>query len=411
MTQLRFLLAIPPEAEVKFERFSDSAGTYVTLDSNNPSVYKQLFRAAKAKSKLRLRATILNGTTVEAPQLHVNNMNNVNGEQRAEPSHPNEGDTATHSKAEVRPSYLATVLASPPPPTADAVPVVSCQQAGQSEVGGSEAATGSPRKLTTDVSTILSSSAGVDDWNRTELAPLSDMHANSFSIDCNNCGKSIPNVHYHCSICEAGDFDLCQACVDTGTSCQGEEHWLIKRFIRQGMIVPSITMIAPKKNQPDGSNPEQMDEKPIPPAEPLQPVADRTCNSCISGTCLHPNLVSNTDSWKELPNDQFVTCLNCPDFDLCLPCFKDGQHGHHPAHAFRPVLRPFETLPPEVQALCSAGRGVQHDAICDGCDKVRLPRPFLLCHLLTGGPAHCWRSVQVLDVSRLGLLCRVPPQR
>ncbi|KAK5276902.1 hypothetical protein LTR40_011051, partial [Exophiala xenobiotica] len=34
--KLRFLLAIPDEHEVKFDRFSDSAGAYVSLDSNNP---------------------------------------------------------------------------------------------------------------------------------------------------------------------------------------------------------------------------------------------------------------------------------------------------------------------------------------------------------------------------------------
>lgn len=41
-----------------FERFSDSAGAYVVLDSANPQVYKTLFRAAKAKLKLRLKATV-----------------------------------------------------------------------------------------------------------------------------------------------------------------------------------------------------------------------------------------------------------------------------------------------------------------------------------------------------------------
>jgi next-to-BRCA1 protein 1 len=42
-----------------FERYSDSAGTFVTLDPENTPVYKQLFRAAKAKLKLRIKATIV----------------------------------------------------------------------------------------------------------------------------------------------------------------------------------------------------------------------------------------------------------------------------------------------------------------------------------------------------------------
>jgi next-to-BRCA1 protein 1 len=49
-----------------FERYSDSSASYVTLDSDKPQVYKTLFRAAKAKLKLRLRATIP-GEQIETP--------------------------------------------------------------------------------------------------------------------------------------------------------------------------------------------------------------------------------------------------------------------------------------------------------------------------------------------------------
>jgi len=55
--KLRILLAIPPTQRVLFERYSDSAAAYILLDENNPSVYKQLYRAAKAKLKLRIKAT------------------------------------------------------------------------------------------------------------------------------------------------------------------------------------------------------------------------------------------------------------------------------------------------------------------------------------------------------------------
>ena len=41
------------------ERYSDSAAAFVLLDSSNMAVYKQLYRAAKAKSKLKLRVTML----------------------------------------------------------------------------------------------------------------------------------------------------------------------------------------------------------------------------------------------------------------------------------------------------------------------------------------------------------------
>lgn len=56
--QLRAGLQIRDDEQVVFERYSDSAAAYVTLDSSAPAVYKTLFRAAKAKLKLRLRATV-----------------------------------------------------------------------------------------------------------------------------------------------------------------------------------------------------------------------------------------------------------------------------------------------------------------------------------------------------------------
>jgi next-to-BRCA1 protein 1 len=58
ISQLRYLLAIPPTSEAIFERYSDSAAAFIVLDSSNASVYKQLYRAAKAKLKLRLKVTI-----------------------------------------------------------------------------------------------------------------------------------------------------------------------------------------------------------------------------------------------------------------------------------------------------------------------------------------------------------------
>ena len=49
---------IPFDTEAVIERYSDSAASYVILDASNMAVYKQLYRAAKAKSKLKLRVTV-----------------------------------------------------------------------------------------------------------------------------------------------------------------------------------------------------------------------------------------------------------------------------------------------------------------------------------------------------------------
>ena len=73
-----------------------------------------------------------------------------------------------------------------------------------------------------------------------------------------------------------------------------------------------------------------------------------------------------------MPARDFVTCQECPDYDLCLSCFQDSEHGHDPSHTFE-AQEP-ETVKGDMAlaALCAPGRGVRHDAICDGCDEVSL---------------------------------------
>jgi next-to-BRCA1 protein 1 len=102
-----------------------------------------------------------------------------------------------------------------------------------------------------------------------------------FSVYCNNCSEAIPDEHYHCSTCDDGDFDLCQTCVNDGVLCGGEDHWMIKRFVKNGKVINSTTeTIAPK---PTPSEPKAAPSIP----EDLEvPVATRTCNSCIQGELL-----------------------------------------------------------------------------------------------------------------------------
>lgn len=262
-----------------FERFSDSAATYIPLDSNNPAIYKQLYRAAKAKLKLRLKATVIppdTQKTLPAPNIMDEQPISVKADKGPTPSYK--------AQAEPRPSYLDTVLSYPSQATAPSLRPYDPYK------------TYRPGALRP---TALSTTLGLNNNTNDTLVmppvpttmPMSanipnfhDYPSGAFCIDCNHCGKSIPNEHYHCSICDAGDFDLCQSCVEQGVTCDGNEHWLIKRSIRGGMVIPSVTeTIAPKKaiNKPFGI--QDMKES-IPPNEyEDDSVAERTCNSCIRG--------------------------------------------------------------------------------------------------------------------------------
>lgn len=177
----------------------------------------------------------------------------------------------------------------------------------------------------------------------------------NFAVCCNNCDRTIPDSHYHCSTCDNGDFDLCPECVEQGVTCYSAEHWLIKRFVRGDSILVSTTeRIAPK---PKAREVVTWALPPCNPAYARSPTGfshspTRTCNSCV----------------QELPDREFLHCTSCDDFDLCKSCFKGDQHGHHPKHGFTPAVEG-TPVPSDISKRLSPGRNQRHHAICDGCEK------------------------------------------
>ncbi|CBY00619.1 hypothetical protein LEMA_P017490.1 [Plenodomus lingam JN3] len=158
--------------------------------------------------------------------------------------------------------------------------------------------------------------------------------------------------HFHCSVCDGGDYDLCPVCVDSGIHCPGKGHWMVKRFVKNGCVVNSTTQRIPPKVK-------DVDHQEIPgafteekPAAVYREEPTRTCNCCIN----------------VLPEKEFVTCVACDDYDLCLECHIANKHGHHPGHAFKAAEKD-TVLPAIADYLCNSGRNVRHAAVCDGCDK------------------------------------------
>jgi hypothetical protein len=94
----------------------------------------------------------------------------------------------------------------------------------------------------------------------------------TYAIFCDSCDGNIYDVHYHCGICDKGDYDLCQACVGRGTHCKDSSHWLIKRTLTGGTIVSSVTESI-KAKAPEPAVEEKEEE----------PELTRTCNCCIVG--------------------------------------------------------------------------------------------------------------------------------
>ncbi|KAI0971566.1 hypothetical protein F4678DRAFT_472526 [Xylaria arbuscula] len=188
-----------------------------------------------------------------------------------------------------------------------------------------------------------------------------------FTVCCNSCDRAVPEAHFHCSICDEGDFDLCQECVNRGISCYGEGHWLIKRTVVNGDIKCSSTHIAPK---PIRSNPLKLASKPTSPAVTISSNTPSNSRAVLALSDLMPRVPARTCNCcvQEFREELFVHCTACDDYDLCYPCFAKNQHGHHPKHDFVPAVKG-AVLDQAVSSRLAPGRNVLHNAICDGCDK------------------------------------------
>ncbi|KAE8371518.1 hypothetical protein BDV26DRAFT_275928 [Aspergillus bertholletiae] len=345
--KLRQLLGIPADVNVTLERLSDSAGRYIHLDSENNAVYKQLYRAAKAKLKLRIKVTEVDNTASQSPL-------------------PTED---SEHQDQVRCSYLQTVLSSPLPE--GSAKAVSEPPRGAAEPTPTEAEViqWSNTGVVAPEPQYQDFSSGPDNLNTPVVSHKSPTGV--FCIDCNHCGLSIPNEHYHCSICDDGDYDLCLHCVDSGVTCPNEDHWLIRRIVKDGIVTNSTTeTVAPRKLQVEAPKeaPEKVEKTPelvqeavsrdTPKTLPVAPevpvhLEARICNACL----------------KEFNETKIVTCLQCKDYDLCITCLLKDAHGHHPAHNFSLLHDGPFCLKNLVLSRCKPGRRYQHAAICDGCEK------------------------------------------
>lgn len=446
--KLRGLLQIPFGAVVTFERYSDSAASYVVLDPTNIPVYKQLYRAAKAKQKLKLRVTKLapvedtNGpkpvtiedepepvpepqvkeTTPPAPQLPSPTPTPAKTHADPEvidtivaPQAPEDFPDFVHqwrargmpriylrrndegvevidfltttspndpvvTLAPLSPSSASSLDSSLPPhsqyrfsKTAAKMPFASLySEAHKRDLAASKKKSSSEKSIEKNSEKSSESpltAAACAILQAPVLGPTQDKEEDAatafpgcrrqFTVCCNSCDQAVPDAHFHCSTCDDGDFDLCQDCVNQGITCYDESHWLIKRTIKDGQISNSTTHIAPKKspapapalNLPIRSAVRSSEKVNLTPTWGSG-FSARTCNCCV----------------QEFPEQQFVHCTTCDDYDLCKLCFVKDQHGHHPKHGFTAAV-PGTSFESSISARLLPGRNVVHNAICDGCDK------------------------------------------
>jgi next-to-BRCA1 protein 1 len=292
------LLEIPENQTVVFERYSDSAASYVTLDAANTQVYKTLFRAAKAKGKLRLRATV-NGDSLSnlLPSFNQLGMPAKMAFASTFPEFVRFGSETTLNSTTTANTAAPTIVRSTPS-------VETLNTATSANMTGEEAqwaapCGNTPRRSPTRLTRESYFNELANIARQREMAfrtkqPQAPMPAvcSSWSVFCNNCDLPMENEHYHCNVCDDGDYDLCEGCVNKGVHCPGESHWLIKRFVKNGHVINSTTetLVPKSKASPPPTKPEMpgafTDEKKVDEEEYEEEEPSRTCNSCVKGEYL-----------------------------------------------------------------------------------------------------------------------------
>ncbi|KAF2201814.1 hypothetical protein GQ43DRAFT_440240 [Delitschia confertaspora ATCC 74209] len=339
--KLRALLCIQPDQEVIFERYSDSAGAYITLDPWKISVYKTLFRAAKAKLKLRLRATLVE-------EKHVSPTGpTIVGERAAQ-------GVRTGNRSTLPPPAYPAIVRSPTLEMEPSSPYEKAKLEATPKLASlAETVPKSNDEVPVPQPFVIREGISVHNTNLSFRLKENTSSSSSWVVFCNNCNEPMENEHFHCGICDGGDYDLCPTCVDARVHCPGYGHWMVKRFVKNGIVVNSTTeRIGPKvKLEAEKEMPGAFTEE-RKPVEYEREEPTRTCNCCI----------------KVATENEFVTCTVCDDYDLCRACLTTNKHGHHPGHAFKGAT-PETSLSDLAHFLCSSGRNVRHSAVCDGCEN------------------------------------------
>ena len=200
----------------------------------------------------------------------------VNNNPLPSPVSQESSDSSTEQESPARNDYLDTVLSHP-------LPEVPSEESSDATPTADDTAK-SIGNLPVELSTTDTVAAPQPQYrefenNNDSPAVAHQSPAGSFCIDCNNCGQTVPNEHYHCGICDDGDYDLCLQCVASGISCPAEDHWLIKRCVKEGTVTNSTTeKIAPQNSKPM----EQVKPSEVAPVVAPEPITERSSSVTLS---------------------------------------------------------------------------------------------------------------------------------
>ena len=82
----------------------------------------------------------------------------------------------------------------------------------------------------------VESQESLEDYMKAAIIDYSSLSA-MIGTWCSECGVLTTDAHYHCSICDSDDFDLCPTCYTQGIRCRNLTHHLVKMIVKGGQII------------------------------------------------------------------------------------------------------------------------------------------------------------------------------
>ncbi|KKF93895.1 hypothetical protein CFO_g3761 [Ceratocystis platani] len=316
--------------DILIERYSDSAGRYTIVDPAIPSSYKQLYRAAKAKGKLRVRIIQVPQPGQANDQANDSNKNTTGTGTNTSTSNTNIHKPEIHpipkakphsqTHTPIRKKSKATVRL--PPPTRAQLEVISSHNvAAPSE---------------NDQSLLNSNQHTLNQQNQVSG------HENTL------------NDHWHCNKCDMGDYDLCPTCFAEGKGCDDDGHWLIRRAVVDGVLVSGSTEVARVSKLASSKSENNINDK-------MSSLSfnkhEKKLREQSPTEIKHKD---NPETQETKTTEDGEKSNDCPDWDYCSSCSSTISITHK-GHRFVRLYEPMSTLvsqrPPAAQ---------HYGVYCDG---------------------------------------------
>ncbi|ROV93762.1 hypothetical protein VSDG_07001 [Cytospora chrysosperma] len=335
--KIRASLCISPEAHATFERYSDSASSYVVLDPSNISVWKQLYRAAKAKQKLKLRRL---EKAMSELQLGMEKFEQSSTDTQAQPqsTQPLEATTSVYVAPKSNFAVCCNTCDRTIPDahyhcsTCDNGDFDLCSDCVDQGFTCYSADHWLIKRFVRGDSILVSTTEKIAPKSKPQEAepiqqpsftvsePPSVRFSHVSTRTCNCCVQELPDKEFlHCTSCD--DYDLCKTCFLGDAHGHHPRHAFTPAV--EGTPMPSeiSKRLAPGRNQRHHA----------------------ICDGC----------------------EKFIfgvrhKCLDCPDWDYCSECVANAGFIH-PNHRFVPIYEQMADA-----RTRTVNRPVHYGICCDG---------------------------------------------